>query len=398
MEIKPKTKRRQTSSHELTFTFTSSAIAISKAMSQVSTSLSTAATRTETTIATATIVSCGSNEELQRKNNEYPSIAPGPGKQDGQTAGIKRTLTNQQESLDLSEKKLRRLEKNRLSARACRRRKREAAQEMEREIHMLESENLQLRLQLQIGEEGEGIHNKEKEHLTESLDKLIQTGAPDSEIKSTMEEFKEKFSDYGRTRRSAIDFHLRNIARLLMPTTTTSVAMVALKGESFLSKADKKDNQDEPASSQTSNSETLTTAAPNHNSEASIDTSCTDGDGNSTNKFDPKALFQHFVQYLDVTPEQAAALKDSRLVAKELDQTLRKSLSILQELRQRLTQCGKELETEFDSVEQILTPTQTAKFLVWISNNRACMHMLNELWSKTYDNGVVTKRDESSES
>ena len=51
---------------------------------------------------------------------------------------------------DLSEKKLRRLEKNRLSARECRRRKREATEQMERQINVLESENLRLRLQLQV--------------------------------------------------------------------------------------------------------------------------------------------------------------------------------------------------------------------------------------------------------
>ena len=51
---------------------------------------------------------------------------------------------------ELSEKKLRRLEKNRLSARECRRRKREATEQMERQINVLESENLRLRLQLQV--------------------------------------------------------------------------------------------------------------------------------------------------------------------------------------------------------------------------------------------------------
>lgn len=50
----------------------------------------------------------------------------------------------------LSEKKLRRLEKNRLSARECRRRKREATEHMQRQINMLEGENLRLRLQLQV--------------------------------------------------------------------------------------------------------------------------------------------------------------------------------------------------------------------------------------------------------
>lgn len=50
----------------------------------------------------------------------------------------------------LTEKKLRRLEKNRLSARECRRRKREATEHMERQINLLEGENLRLRLQLQV--------------------------------------------------------------------------------------------------------------------------------------------------------------------------------------------------------------------------------------------------------
>ena len=54
------------------------------------------------------------------------------------------------EQQQLSEKKLRRLEKNRLSARECRRRKREATENMERQINVLEGENLRLRLQLQV--------------------------------------------------------------------------------------------------------------------------------------------------------------------------------------------------------------------------------------------------------
>ena len=52
----------------------------------------------------------------------------------------------------LSDKKLRRLEKNRLSARECRRRKREATESMQRQINILEGENLRLRLQLQVRE------------------------------------------------------------------------------------------------------------------------------------------------------------------------------------------------------------------------------------------------------
>jgi hypothetical protein len=99
---------------------------------------------------------------------------------------------------------------------------------------------------------------------------------------------------------------------------------------------------------------------------------------------DNKALFKHLVKILEVTPEQAAALKDSRFVAQEMDEILQETLSVLTELRSRLTQCGEDLETEFNNVRSILTPSQSAKFLVWVSQNKACMHMLNELWSKVY--------------
>lgn len=103
----------------------------------------------------------------------------------------------------------------------------------------------------------------------------------------------------------------------------------------------------------------------------------------------PKSLFQYLVNYLQVTPSQAAALKDSRHVAKELDAALVKSLSMLQELRETLTQCTDDLDAEFTTIRSILTPRQAAKFLVWVSNNGACMHMLNELWSRQYPDPQV---------
>lgn len=103
----------------------------------------------------------------------------------------------------------------------------------------------------------------------------------------------------------------------------------------------------------------------------------------------PKSLFQYLVNYLKVTPSQAAALSDSRHVAKELDSALVKSLSMLQELRDTLTQCTDDLDAEFTTIRSILTPRQAAKFLVWVANNGACMHMLNELWRRQYPDPKV---------
>lgn len=77
------------------------------------------------------------------------SAAAGEQKPDTSLSGTKRPAVDG-DGKPLSEKKLRRLEKNRLSARECRRRKREATENLASQINMLEGENLRLRLQLQV--------------------------------------------------------------------------------------------------------------------------------------------------------------------------------------------------------------------------------------------------------
>ena len=266
---------------------------------------------------------------------------------------------------------------------------------------------------LQIGEEAEQSSWKEQEKLTEGLDTLLKSGASEGEVYAQIEEFKEKFADYGRDRRTAIEFHLRNVARLLMPTTTTSVAMRALQGgpqdlsASGVASTERRNTMLRPSSSETSKTESANTDKP---SSAKAIT-CTEDLPNIVNKLlvdssilsssprqcpptEPKALFQYLVNYLQVTPEQAAALRDSRLVAKELDSSLQESLSLHKELRNRLTQVGEDLEAEMNSVRAILSPTQAAKFLVWVGNNGACMHMLNELWSKVYPKSTSLSDEE----
>ena len=54
---------------------------------------------------------------------------------------------------DIDEKKLRRMEKNRESARSCRLRKKEHLEKLRAEMECLDKENVQLRLKLKIGQE-----------------------------------------------------------------------------------------------------------------------------------------------------------------------------------------------------------------------------------------------------
>lgn len=73
---------------------------------------------------------------------------------DASASGVAALPRTDKNGEPLSEKKLRRLEKNRLSARECRRRKKEATENLQREINIMEGENLRLRLQLQVRDAG----------------------------------------------------------------------------------------------------------------------------------------------------------------------------------------------------------------------------------------------------
>ena len=308
---------------------------------------------------------------------------------------------------ELNSKKAIRKAKNRESARICRLRKKEAAKELERKIQILEVENLKLRLQLKIGEEAEALDRSEEERLTRELEELVRSGAPEKEVDDSILCYTEKFADYGRDRRSAIEFHLRNVARLLKPTTTTSVAMRALEGTTDQQNTPKRLDHKERHSPDTDNSTTFIATEQENPSNTSSSTTKTGEElpkvtsssahdvTQASVPLEPKQLFQYLVDYLEVNELQSKALRDSRKVAKELDAALEQSLVMLEELKGRLTQCGSDLEVELDAISKILTPTQVAKFLVWVQNNGACMHMLNELWKKEYSESYSDNDDEN---
>jgi len=128
--------------------------------------------------------------------------------------------------------------------------------------------------------------NQEQDKLTEGLNALLKSGASEAEIYARIEEYKEKFADYGRDRRSAIEFHLRNVERLLMPTKTTSVAMRALHGGSAPAVA--------TGTQVVSPTESTDSAAPLDSSVLAVDT--------ANPALQPKAMFQYLVNYLQVSP------------------------------------------------------------------------------------------------
>ncbi|DAZ94299.1 TPA: hypothetical protein N0F65_012068 [Lagenidium giganteum] len=226
------------------------------------------------------------------------------------------------------------LERNRESARECRRRKREHIAGVEERRRQLERENMELRGQLKAGKEAMKQEEREKNRVCEELEQMIQRGASEKELAEKIDNFKEQYSDYGHGRRSALRYHMHQIERLLLPTQVTKMCIWALRqDDSFW--------QDEE---------------------------------------DETSLPVILARELGLTEEQKKRIQQQRGSITTICENLKDALGLLNELKTQVEQKNVTLDSEMDQLQNILTPTQRAKFIVWVTNNQACMHLLNKLW------------------
>ncbi|KAG7385746.1 hypothetical protein PHYPSEUDO_001099 [Phytophthora pseudosyringae] len=226
------------------------------------------------------------------------------------------------------------LERNRESARECRRRKREHILGVEERCRQLERENMELRGQLKAGKEAIRQEEKEKNRVCEELEQMIQRGASEKELAEKIDNFKEQYSDYGHGRRSALSYHLHQIERLLLPTQVTKMCIWALRqDDSFW--------QDEE---------------------------------------DETSLPVILAKELGLSEDQKKKIQQQRGSISLICENLKSALGLLAELKTEVTNKNSTLDMEMDKLQNILTPTQRAKFIVWVTNNQACMHLLNKLW------------------
>ena len=79
---------------------------------------------------------------------------------------------------------------------------------------------------------------------------------------------------------------------------------------------------------------------------------------------------------LEVTEDQKKRIISHRGTIRHLCAELKASLHLLSQLRGRVDVKNESLEEEMKQMRSILTPKQAAKFILWVSHNPACMHML----------------------
>eukprot|EP00904_Undaria_pinnatifida_P002219 jgi/Undpi1/11999/HiC_scaffold_4.g01698.m1 len=404
-------------------------------------------------------------------------------------------------------KRLKRLEKNRESARECRRRKKEGKERLEAELATLEEENLNLRLKLNVGDEAEDEENSEISEIKNRLDHMISSGVAEGQISQTMDILKDRFADYGSAHISAADFHLAQLTRLLLPTLTTRSCMHAvLQAEEShaiggrSSKGDGRTTSDSNGDGSACGSVCASVCGFDNNgdvnkcgpagagAEAGSGAGAADaGDVNAVNiggkctgdicktsptsdaclkkacsaagnpeaaelgAAEPKPvnsgatqpgtvggkeacqggnggdaaasaasaaasavaamaaqaekvaaaeataaaagqvddgewldMWTSLVNVLEATQEQQAEMRKQSGAIAELAKELEGTNEIMDRLKVLLNNRNQTLEGEMAEIQRILTPTQTAKFVLWVSKNKACVHMLNQLWDKLH--------------
>jgi hypothetical protein len=311
---------------------------------------------------------------------------------------------------ELAEKKKRRLERNRASARQCRKRKKEKKMLLRQQLAHLEADNLQLRLKLQIGHDSIG-NLEQSSIITSKLNEMITDGASETDIQKKIQELKERFSDYGRDRRSAIDFHINQLRRCLQPTQTTRAILWLMSLAAKFPEITLNGGLNATAGSQSSSSTTVTSTTIPSSSAASdsiatgfgvplpgyvtdpissfpVDDNSSTGSGTSGSKEELMALWASLLA--EIKPEavqrqlmisyttQAASVDEDPF--HQIEEATGSCNTTLDRIVSLIGDKNDNLDSEMTNIQNILSPRQIAKFILWIDKNPACMQMLEALW------------------
>jgi len=227
---------------------------------------------------------------------------------------------------------------------------------LRQQVALLEADNMQLRLKLQVGHESNS--EVKSAYITAKLDQLVKDNAGEAEIQKTVTELQERFSDYGRDRRSGIEFHITQLRRCLVPTQTTRAILWLMSlAPKFLDKATGELlPNNEPSELYSLWTDLMRETAPT------------------------KEQQRLMVAYTMASDAGADPFEQIQGVTSSCNDVLDRLTSIIGNKNDTLDQ-------EMATLQTVLSATQIAKFILWIDQNPACMQMLEALWPHLANDG-----------
>ena len=208
---------------------------------------------------------------------------------------------------------------------------------------------MQLRLKLQGADADSSSGEKDTTYITRQLEGMVQEGASEVDIQQVLKELGDKFGDYGRDRRSTINFHLKQLRRCLQPTQTTRAIVFLM-------------------------SCAISFHRPN-------------GDVISGQEGEFASLWYYMLDTINPDAEQRKQMFSFAIpsatqtdVLQELYRASDSCDGLLNRLESIICDKNNAFDQEFDNIKTIMSSRQTAKFILWIYQNPACMQMLEQLW------------------
>ncbi|GBG25749.1 Hypothetical Protein FCC1311_019682 [Hondaea fermentalgiana] len=255
---------------------------------------------------------------------------------------------DQDQSLTADErqkKREERLERNREIARNCRKRKRERVEALVEEVTSLRETNRKLELQLKmlmnkLGEATSGRGNRgkvdEERRLNEvtSMNQMLEQKCSDEDVLRRLQHYTEIYSDCGEERKKLVKVHINQLEQLLLPTQISKMLLWILK-------------QDEEFYS----------------------------DEN------PNSMWSVLCKELQIDEKQKSELKAQRGQLGTQNASMKRCLLSLQKFEKDVERNMYNRQAQMDKILKIITPKQIVKFLQWVEDNQACVHMLDGLWT-----------------
>jgi hypothetical protein len=221
--------------------------------------------------------------------------------------------------------------------------------ELEERVRQLQAENLELKLQLKVGKEPNvSAEEKGKQDLTRDLAQAIARKAPDAELRSLLRTYVVRFSDIGEDREKLVEKHMDQLERMLMPSQVTKMCMWTLQQQDFF--------------------ETATTAAAGAPQPVPVED-------------DTESVWATMLRVIQASPDQVEKFKTYREDARTLSRGLRFMTRECADLRQRVSMKNKAVGEEVRALQDILTPTQLAKYLIFVQENPAAISLLARVWN-----------------
>ena len=83
---------------------------------------------------------------------------------------------------------------------------------------------------------------------------------------------------------------------------------------------------------------------------------------------------------IEITEAQKEKVLEFRPFFKQLSEELQQCGETIVQVEKALENKNSKIEQAIHKLTTVISPRQAAQFIQWVTDNQACIHMLNKLW------------------